>query len=212
MANLADYLGIKNVEEVKEKVDSTESNYERLKPGVYTVKIIEAYLSKSQSGATRIDYTFETEDGQTLFINGYIKSGDEKGNSPYYVDKNGNEIPLPDFRLFMHLLCSVGVELNDINPKPAVIEKFGNQYEVQILEELIGKIVKIGVRYKWDYYNNEEGKIKYDVVDFIKVDGSDCKGNADAEEKLIKKIENKPEVGKKEVKENKEIKEKLNSW
>jgi len=64
---------------------------------VYDFKIDMAYLSKATSGAMAVNLTYKASNGKTLRVTDYISSGDAKGNSFTYVDKEGNKKPLPGY-------------------------------------------------------------------------------------------------------------------
>ena len=65
--------------------------------GVYDFIVKRAYGGQSDSGAYFIDVSLETEDGKKMNVREYITSGSSKGTRPFYIDKQGNQRPLPGY-------------------------------------------------------------------------------------------------------------------
>ena len=185
----------KSVAEQEERQESTGV----LQSGIYPVTVEKAYLSKSQGGATAFNLDMVSDDGKKIFYTGWIRSGDEKGNKATYTDKNGNEVPLPSWFQVEHFLKAVGKKLEELKPVPAKMERFGRTEEILALPQLEGARCKAVVRQYENEYNGEVS-IKYDIEDFLRLDGSRV-GSKGRDEKAwaeflaknpIRKLRNKP--------------------
>jgi len=159
--------------------------------GIYKVVIEKAYLDKSEGGATAINLEMQVADDEDrkLFWKGWIKSGDEKGNKATYTDqKTGEERLLPDWFQFNHMLKIAGKTVKELTPKDATLEKFGKQVNVKAIKELEGtKALAVVQQYEDDY----SGGIKYNILDFLNVDGS-AVGTGRNEEEWQKFLERNP--------------------
>ena len=65
----------------------------------YKMLIDVAFMGKSKKGATSLNIHYKAADGSknTIRQTIWVKSGDEKGNHNYYVDKDGDKRPLPGY-------------------------------------------------------------------------------------------------------------------
>ncbi len=189
--------------------------------GVYPVEVEKVYLAKSQGGATSFNVEMTEIDpdnplgGRTLYYTGWIKSGDEKGNKATYTDKNGKEQPLPSWFQVKHFLKACGTELKQLKPKDATVERFGNQEEVKAFPELTGKKLKAVVQQYESEYNGETS-IRYDVIDFINLDGT-ATGKGRDEKQWESYLERVPLKGLRKKQEPKkelteEAKKALSGW
>jgi hypothetical protein len=74
-----------------------------------------AFMGKSKKGATSINIHYKAADGSKMTIRQtlWVKSGDEKGNHTYYVDKDGDKRPLPGYSEANQILfITTGEKLN----------------------------------------------------------------------------------------------------
>ena len=179
-----------------EKEDRTVQVSEVPNAGIYNVTVNKAYLSKSDGGATafNLDLLEDVPDnplgGRTFYAQYWIKSGDEKGNKSTYTDKKGEERPLPGWFPVLHLLKLFGKDFSRLKGKPDKMEVFGKVKDVYAFPELEGLKTKAVVQQYENEYNGEVS-IKYDVPDFMGVDGKNHKGE-DIEEIWIKKLDKNP--------------------
>lgn len=123
-----------------------------LESGVYGAEITMAYLQKSSGGALGAFITFKTDDGKQVRMTQYITSGNDKGNKPTYTDKDGNEAYLPGYLIINSLtLLAVGKELHEVEDEEKVVKLYNFEAKadvatkVQVMTELIGAKIKIGV-------------------------------------------------------------------
>ena len=221
-------------EELEKEVESQEerqAEYSPVMAGIYPVTIDKAYLAKSPGGATSFNLEMTEIDpenplgGRQLYYTGWIKSGDEKGNKATYTGERKNkdtgkmekvEIPLPSWYEVNHFLKSVGVKLSSLKPQPMKLERFGKIEEVGAFPELTGKKTKAVIRL---YEDDHTGEIKerYEVVDFLNMDGSATgKGrNEEDWEKIlaknpIRKLKKKVDAKKEDL--AKEAEEAVKGW
>ncbi len=119
---------------------------------IYPLTVGMAYLDKSSGGALGVFLTFKDEQGKEINQTIYVTSGDEKGNSNTYTDKDGEEHYLPGY-LQMNGLCllSLGKELDEMEEEEATISiydftvKSKVMKKKQVLKELIGAKIKAGI-------------------------------------------------------------------
>lgn len=200
------------------------ADFEQFEAGVYNMTIDKAYLVKSENGATGLELELVEDNpdapglgGRHLFQTYWIKSGNAKGNKWTYTDKDGKERPLPSWVQVNRLLKVCGKKLEQLNPKPVTIERFGKQEEVGILEPLNGCKVKAVVRPYENEYNGEI-KLRTDVIDFLNVDGTSVsEGGRDEGQWMkflsknpVKKLKNAPK--KEEPKIDPDVNAALNGW
>lgn len=161
-----------------------------LASGVYTVKVDTCFLRKTDSGATMIELSTATEDGQKVFWSTCLKSGDAKGNKATYTDKNGKEQLLPGVTQAIHLFQACGLDLTKEEPTQGKVEYRDGIIEAGIFKGLTGKVFKACVRQYENEYNGDIS-IKYDIENFLDVDGKNKDGVA-MEDKFLAKIEKSP--------------------
>ena len=191
--------------------------------GIYKAAIANAYLDKSDEGATSINIEMQTmnedgTEGRVLYWTGWIRSRNSKGNKATYIDKNnGKERPLPSWHQFNALLRVADKKLTDLKPKPGKIEIKDTVKEVMVIPELIGTKASVVIQQYEDDYRDEI-QVKYDVRDFGHVDGTGSHGETDWEDSWnrslaktpIKKLKPKAEAPKQET--TQEAEEALAGW
>lgn len=157
-----------------------------LASGVYNAKIVQAFLRKTDSGATMFELECESLEGKKIFWNTCVKSGDAKGNKATYTDqKTGKEKLLPGVTQVIHLFESIGKEMTKEEPQSGKIEYNDKTIEAGIFKSLTGSRFTACIRQYEDEYNGEI-KIKYDIEHFLDQDGKNSKG-----EDLTSKFEDK---------------------
>lgn len=161
-----------------------------LESGVYEVKVNSCFIRKTDSGASMLELNTEDEDGNKVFWNTCLKSGDAKGNKSTYTDKKGKEQLLPGVVHAMHLFESCGLDLTKEEPQTGTVEYRDNNIEAGIFKAITGKKFKACVRQYEDEYNGEI-KLKYDIENFLDVNGENTKGEF-LEDKFLAKIEKSP--------------------
>lgn len=122
------------------------------KSDVYDVLIELAYIEKTPKGSIMIQLHLKNEDGAVFKAGNCVRSGDEKGNSTTYKDKEGNEHYLPDYNT-MDALCQLITdgELNDLDTEEKVINRWDTKEgkemptKTNIIPVLMGKRVKVAV-------------------------------------------------------------------
>ncbi len=143
---------------------------------------------KSNGESVSIDKEHEPE---KLSWSGCSRSGDEKGNKPTYTDKkSGEEKLLPSVVQIKHFFDAIGVKMATSAPTKGSVEYNGETIDADIFKKLTGKKFVSCVRqYENDY--NGEISIKYDIENFLDIDGKNTNGEylVDA---FIEKIEKSP--------------------
>ena len=137
-----------NVEESVE-IDSLGGGL--VSSGIYDFTIDTAYLTKSKGGAMGITLVFKTANNQIVREQGWISSGDAKGNSFTY-EKDGKKFPLPDYAKLDNLCkLSIGKGLKELDPEKKTIKLYDHELkkevpkEVPVLVDLIGAEITAGV-------------------------------------------------------------------
>jgi len=161
-------------------------------PGVYDITIEQLFLDKTQGGTMFFGLvgssgTFpnDTEinlsgwDVQRMVKNKDGQTKNSKGG--YYTG----------LILLDKIAKCTGKRIMDLIPQNQYVEIFGQQKEVGVFKDLLGKKVSIGIRHrKYEKQDGSEG-IALQLVDVCCVDNQECK------EKLAKRIEKRPVVEEK---------------
>lgn len=143
--------GLKKNDQLAGERDSVGGS--RLKDSdIYPLTVGMAYAEKSSSGALGIFFTFKTEDGSEINQTIYVTSGDAKGNSTTYTDKEGKEHYLPGF-LQVNGLCllSIGKELDEIEEEERTISVYDFNAKAKVMKkklvlvDLLGAKIKAGI-------------------------------------------------------------------
>jgi hypothetical protein len=123
-----------------------------LESGLYPSKIQTAYLQVSDGGATGLVLNAKTESGRELRQTLWMTSGKAKGQTNYYVDKNGEKQYLPGFNLANSIaLLAAGKEIADCDTEQKVINVYSTTAKaevptkVEMVMDLVGKDVIFGV-------------------------------------------------------------------
>jgi hypothetical protein len=147
-----------NTEELEENIEANDS-YEPgsfgLEPGCHTVKVVAAYLTKSdKSDAEAFNLEVENVDGIKDTFQTWFKN--REGGTTYTDKKTGKEKPLPGVievgTIFKHL----GVDINAVKPVSTTMELYGNTTPVKVFKELTGKKLTVCVQQE---ENEWEGQI-----------------------------------------------------
>ncbi|AYA64339.1 hypothetical protein [Alteromonas sp. RKMC-009] len=132
-------MSLKNALKTKKDInlDSDRVGGRRmLETDAYPMKIKYAFLDAAKSGAISLNFQLESEAGSVTQTT-YLTSGEEKGLSNTYTDKEGNEQYLPGFILGNTMtLLSVGEEIGDLDTEEKVI----NLYDFDAKKELPTKV------------------------------------------------------------------------
>lgn len=119
---------------------------------IYPLTISMAYLQKSSGGALGCFLTFKDDAGKEVNQTIYVTSGDAKGNSNTYTDKDGKEHYLPGY-LQVNGLCllSIGQELSDLEEEEKTISVYDFNAKAKVMKKmpvltaLIGAKIKAGI-------------------------------------------------------------------
>jgi len=190
--------------EQQEKKNEQRSEFTLLEPGVYDIVIDKLFLDKTQGGTIFFglvgsygDFPNDIEvnllgwDVQKMVKNKDGKTKSENGS--YYTG----------LILLDKIAKCAGKRIIDLIPQNQYIEIFGQQKEVGVFKDLIGKKVSIGIRHrKYQKQDGSEG-ITLQLVDVCCVEDSECK------EKLAKRIEKRPVI---EEKLNNQINNDTPAW
>ncbi|AUV61818.1 single strand DNA binding protein [Pseudomonas phage Littlefix] len=120
---------------------------------VYEATIKNAYAGKSDGGAANMTFEVEMADGSKYSWVEWVTSGNEKGNLPYYINKqSGEKEYLPGFNRFNAIaLMTAGKEPAALvfEEKHVKIYSYAAKAEVptpvQVAVELLGKKILLGI-------------------------------------------------------------------
>lgn len=122
-----------------------------LESGLYKLKVIIAYLTKSDGGAIGLVLNLKTEAGQDVRQTLWMTSGTAKGCKNFY-EKDGEKHYLPGF-LMANSLCllTVGKEISQLETEQKVIPVWNSTAKAEVptkvdmLMDLIGKEILAGI-------------------------------------------------------------------
>jgi hypothetical protein len=112
--------------------------------GAYKMLIDVAFMGKSKKGATSLNIHYKAADGSKTTIRQtlWVKSGDEKGNHNYYLDKDGDKRYLPDYSEARQITkITNGEEFGEMNTE----EKTIKLYDFKAKAEVNTKVAAIRV-------------------------------------------------------------------
>lgn len=161
-----------------------------LASGVYSVKIDHAFLRQTDSGAVMFELKSTTEDGKSVFYSTCVTSGDAKGNKNTYTDKKGKEQLLPGLVSVKHLFQATGLDIKNEKPEVMRVEFKDNEIDAKVFKGLKDRKFKACVRQYENEYNGDIN-IKYDIENFLDVNGNNSDGKF-MEDKFLAKIEKSP--------------------
>lgn len=128
--------------------DSVGGGSRILETGVYNLKVVHAYVTKSAGGAIGLVASFKTNDGKDLRQTFWMSSGTAKGCKNYYEDKNGDKQYLPGY-IQANSLCllTTGQEISGLDTEKKVIPLYNADAKseiptsVDMVMDLVGKEV-----------------------------------------------------------------------
>lgn len=161
-----------------------------LESGLYTVAVKQCYLRKTDSGAVMLELETETQDELKVFWSTCVKSGDAKGNKATYTNKSGQEQILPGVSQAIHLFQACGLDLTTEEPIESKVERRDTVIDAKVFKAITGKKFMACVRQYENEYNGDIN-IKYDIENFLDVDGKNSKGEL-LSDKFLEKIEKSP--------------------
>lgn len=184
------------LQEEQQQQQEDRKKFGAITSGIYNAVIDKAFLSKSDGGATAFEIEAKTiledgSDGKTIFGKFWIKSGDEKGNKATYTTKTGKERLLPAWTQVNSLLSVANKKIEDLQPKDATIKRGDETIKVKAIEELTGTKAKLVIQQYENEYKGEVN-IRYEIRDFLNIDGTGSDGSIDAEEKWKATLEKTP--------------------
>lgn len=120
--------------------------------GAYDTIIDMAYVEESKGGAVGVNMTFKTQEGKELKQTIYVTTGKEKGQTNYYMAKDGTKRYLPGFTVMNDIcLLATAEELSDLETetKMVTVYDYTTRKDIpmkkEVLVGLIGKEVTLGV-------------------------------------------------------------------
>ncbi len=180
-----------NVTELEEQEKEQENfrGFELPESGVYEITIEQIFVDKTQGGTTffsvigsqgkfpnNVEINLTGWDVQRMVKNKDGQTKNSKGG--YYTG----------LMLLDKIAKCAGKRVTELIPQKGYVEIFGQQREVGIFKDLLGKKVVIGIRHrKYEKQDSSEGTA-LQLVDVC------CTGNEECKEKLIKRIEKRPIV------------------
>jgi hypothetical protein len=103
---------VKRSRKVVRKTKDVVMGFGAMDGDVYPATIKKAYIHTSSKGANFFKLELKLDSGATLRVSECFQSGDEKGNSIFYTDKDGNDQDLPGYAMLNDLLvCAMGEEI-----------------------------------------------------------------------------------------------------
>lgn len=143
---------LKTHNDIETEKDSVGGGFSPLDSGLYDLKVITAYLKKSQGGALALELAAVTPDGKNLRQSLWMASGDAKGNKNYFEDKNGKKQYLPGFNHANAIaLLTVGKEIGELETEEKVINIYSYDAQadvptkVEMFTELLDQEFTAGV-------------------------------------------------------------------
>jgi len=139
-------------ESIENEKDSVGGNGP-LDSGIYTFKIVSAYVTKADSEAVGLVVNFENDDKQFLRQTLWMTSGKAKGGNNYYINKkSGEKKYLPGYLMANSLaLLAAGKEINQLDTEDKVIPIYSAKSKAEVptkvpmIMDLVGKEVILGV-------------------------------------------------------------------
>jgi hypothetical protein len=139
-------------EGVGTEIDSVGAATGPVDSALYESKVNMAYLGKSSGGALSLTIWLETA-GREVRNTIYVTSGDAKGNSKTYKDKQtGEKKFLPGYNMANSLcLLTVGKKIDDMPTEKKIVGIYNFQErkdvntEVEVLVDLLGQEVIAGI-------------------------------------------------------------------
>ena len=138
--------GLTTDENIKVETDSL-GGFQVLDSNVYDFKIKNAFITLSSGKAMAFNIHCKSTDGKELRQQLWVASGEAKGCKNYYIDKKtGDKRYLPGFNQANAIcLLTVGKELSKLETTPGVAEVYGEKTKVDVLKDLIGQDITLGV-------------------------------------------------------------------
>jgi len=181
-----DQINVTELEE-QEKEQESFTGFQLPEPGVYEITIEQIFVDKTQGGTTffglvgshgefpnDIEINLTGWDVQRMIKNKDGQTKNSKGG--YYTG----------LMLLDKIAKCIGKRVTELIPQKGYVEIFGQQREVGIFKDLLGKKVVIGIRHrKYEKQDGSEG-LALQLVDVCCVENQECK------EKLAKRIEKRP--------------------
>jgi hypothetical protein len=139
---------LKTDSSIKEETDSLGGSY-LLDSGVYDMIVDMAYIEVSKNGAVGLVLQFKGAGNESLKQTLWMTNRDKLN---YYVDNKGDKQYLPGFSQANALaLLTLNKEISEVEPEPKTIKVYNYELkkeaptEKQVITEMLGKAIKIGV-------------------------------------------------------------------
>jgi hypothetical protein len=137
---------------IKPEIDTVGGGNGPLDSGLYKAKVTMAYVNKSRGGAKTLNLIMKTEDDREVRQLIYMSSGDDKGNSTFYVTKEGEKKYLPGYLLASNLIqLSLNKEISQIATEEKVIKLYSYDAKAEVptkvdaVTDLIGAEIIVGL-------------------------------------------------------------------
>lgn len=167
-----DLSNLKYDETVQETKDTVGSSYAVKPSGVYPATVKVAYFEKSSKGALGLNLTFGLEDGSEYKETLYVTSGNDKGNKPYYTNKDGEKVYLPGFlNADAIALLITGKPLSECATERKVVKIYNYDQkqevptEVDCVTALHGQQVQLGIIQEKSYKSEKQQDGTYKETD-----------------------------------------------
>ena len=149
MVQLTNLATPDDVEEEK----ATLGGFTALSSGLYKMKIKLAFLHPSKGGALGLHMHFDNNTGDVLRETLWIVSGNAKGNNSFYV-RDGKKRLLPGMEIAKAISqLTLGKDLSELESEEKTVDVYNSDSQsemptkVQMIEELMGKEVVLGVKH-----------------------------------------------------------------
>lgn len=149
--------------------DEQTSGFVGLPSGIYTAKILAAYLVESgNSDAKSLTVQYQVDGNERVFYESlWYQEG--RGLNTYSCKKTGNEVLLPSFTKMLDLFAAANVNVDQVSPEQLKVSHFGTEGMYPVFKDFTGKIIKIGARHllKDNYKDSTEVDDTHEIELYI---------------------------------------------
>ncbi len=133
--------------ELVKKADEETIGFKGLESGVYTVKVLAAYVVESNSSSAKsVTIQYQVDGNERIFYESlwYLNGQGEN----FYVDKkDGSQKLLPSYHTMLDFFAAAGVDINTVQPEPLTLKHYGTEGQYPVFKEFTGKVMRFGIRH-----------------------------------------------------------------
>ena len=181
-------LDLKMDEDVEKATDSLGGGV--LDTDIYKATVQTIYLGTAKEGATSATLVATLADGTEFKSTQWIKSGDSKGNKPYY-ERAGKKYPLPGYSVIDDICkLAAGVKLGEAEMEEKTVKIYDFELskevatEVDCICDVKGEVVHLAIQRQLEDKNIQNASGEYvpsgetreinEVAKVLSEDGSTC--------------------------------------